>query len=242
MAENKPARRTLSLPITDQGTLNWEGIRGSTAQKLLELLQRDDKLASEFDEARGLTRGEDNEPDLFGGVTQENIHSMLDWLSKANASLLQLVAAKFMPHPLGLKDESGKQLKLFVEPDVLDVMQFNEKQHAELDPRALRIAKKYEHKMPSWLRQHFDLYMFGSMFLAYTAENAKAVIGVQVQRDLGRIQANFAKKKAEDLRRNPPSDSDSIPPQAPPNGADMHPPDEFIAYPPPSSGGEAPIV
>lgn len=210
----------LSLPLTPDGTaVDWEHVRQSTAEKFEGLLRTDPLIRKAYDEQNGT--GETAGVDPFGGVTEENVRKLLDTVAKANATLLQIVGAKYIKHPL-LRDTNNKPLPLVLEPDVLKQMEFSEKQHAELDPRATRIAKKYEHKMPGWLREHFDLYVFGSMFIAYTAENAKAVIGAQVRRDLARAQEAFVKARTP---KNPQPDSDV---QAQPvNGRDLHPTDEF---------------
>lgn len=217
----------LSIPLTETGLLDWDRVRGSTAQKLLELLRDDNKLAAEFDELRGIKGQDDPQMDLFGGITEENVHSILDGISKANAAVFQFVAAKWIKHPLPfMQDGAGKRLPLVIEPDILQKMEFSEKQHKELDPRGVRIAKRYERNMPHWLKEHFDIYMFATMFLAYSAENAKTVLNAQLTRDLKRVQDSFARAQAAKAR---PVDTDvPIQKSSPTNGEDKNPPLEFL--------------
>lgn len=214
----KPPQR-LWLPLTDDGTqVDWAHVRPSTAARFEGLLKTDPNIRKAYQEENGIR--EDEEPfDL--GLSEENVRKLLDGITTVNAMIFQLAAAKWIKHPFAV-DANGKKLPFILEPESLRHMHFTDAQHRELDPRATKVAKKYEGKMPDWLKEHFDLYVFGAMFISYTAENAKATITAQVRRDMERAKENYARAQARDAAVNRPPDSD-VPP-SPTNGVDRNPP------------------
>ena len=232
--EKTAPRRLPPLPLLESGAVDWDHVRPTTAQKFLDVLRNDPKVREEYNEMNGL--GED-EIDPFGGISQENIRTAIDGIAKANAAIFQFIAAKWIKHPLGLQDSNGRPLTLVIDHASLAKMQFTPEQHAEMDPRGVKIAQKYAGKMPEWLKKHFDLYMLAAMFLSYSAENAKSVIGSQIQKDFLRYQQAVETVKQMN-RRGPQADSDV--PKRPTNGVDTNPPVEFSQ--PDGEEPEAPVV
>lgn len=209
--QSRPAQQRISLPLTEDGTaVDWEHVRPSTASKFEGLLRTDENIRKAFQEENA------SEEPIDFGLSEQNVRKLLDTVTSINASIFQIVAAKWIKHPLPfMKDpNTGKPLPFVIEPDLLKMMKFNDEQHAELDPRATRIAKKYENKMPRWLRENFDLYVFGSMFITYTAENAKAVMVAQVERDLARAREAQARMQQHG-RPQPVNGADRTPPPPP---------------------------
>ena len=206
MAQNEPTRGSrLSIPLTDNGLIDFDHMRPSSAQKLVDLIKTDPTIRDTYKEVNEPGGGE---PALFDGLTTENVAGFLDLVANANGLLLRVMAARFVKHPLLRDATTGKHLPLFIDQDVIASMGFTAKQHAELDPRATRLAQKYSSKMPAWLKENLDLYMFGSMFLAYTAQNAKAALETQIKRDVMRVQGAFASAKAAEAKRQPQPDTD----------------------------------
>jgi hypothetical protein len=113
-------------------------------------------------------------------------------------------------------------LPFVISAQALKLMAFSDEQHKELDPRAYRIAKKYEGRLPEWLKKHLDLYILGSMFIAYTAENAKAVMETQVKLDLALV---MRAQQAEAARPQGPQPDSDVPK---PNGRDVRPVNDLI--------------
>jgi hypothetical protein len=222
-SENKVAAR-ISLPLSEDGlSVDWTHVRQSTAAKFEALLRTDPNIRKAYEEENGVVDGGQTDP--FGGVTQENVHALLDTIGKANGLLFQMVCGKFIKHPLLKNAKTGQPVKFLIDPDIASNMGFSAKQHEELDPRATKIAQKYSNKLPSWLRENFDLYMFGYMFVAYTAENAKLVLTMQLNRDIKQAQYNYAQAVANQPK-NPKPDSDAVPT----NGTDKNPPNEFSGF------------
>lgn len=207
-----PAAKRISLPLTNDGQeIDWAHVRPSTASRFEGLLRTDPNIRKAYEEENHISS---DEPEMDFGITESTVGTLLDGIAKINAMLFQIVAAKWIKHPL-VTSADGKKVPFIIEPDSLQKMQFTPEQHAELDPRAVRIAKKYERKMPDWLKQNFDLYIFGAMFISYTAENAKAVITAQVQKDFIRLQQAAAKQQQAKAAGVRPADTD-VPK---PNGA-----------------------
>jgi hypothetical protein len=210
----------LSIPLTADGLIDMEHMRPSTAQKLIDLIKTDPTIRDTYAEINGAT----DEPDgLFEGLTAENVSKGLDAICTVNAMLFRIGAARFIKHPL-LKDATtGKPLPLVLDPDILDKsFGLTDKQHAELDPRAAKVAQKYGNKMPEWLKKHLDLYMLGTMFIAYTGENARTVLTAQIARDVARAREQFLQQAAA-RPKNPQPDSDVIKQAQPLNGRDRAP-------------------
>jgi len=202
--ENAPATAgRLSIPLTESGLLDLDHTRASTLEKLDYILRNDPHIKE------ALADGTEA-PDLFGGITTENVAAGLDAVNTVNGLVFRVLAAKFIKHPL-LRDKDGKPLPLVLDPAILDrAFRLTDEQHAEFDPRATRLAQKYSGNLPEWLKKNLDLYMFAAMFLSYTASNAKAVLEAQIKRDLGLAQDAFSRAKAAAVK-NPQPDSDAQP-------------------------------
>jgi hypothetical protein len=161
-------------------------------------------------------------------ITEANVGKLLDGITTVNALLLQIVAAKWIKHPAGFRDVNQKPINLLIEPDILQGMKLTAEQHKELDPRGVKICKRFEDYMPEWLKRNLDLYLFASMFISYTAGNMRTAMVAQVNRDVARARQQVRDQRAAQVQ---PGDSDKIPAAAAPgptNGLDQNPP------PPPS--------
>lgn len=196
-------------------------MRPSTASKLIELLKSDPQMRAAYAEVNGLAGGAtDDAIAAFGGLTEENVARGLDLVAQANALFFRVGVARFAKHPF-IKDDKGRPQPIVIEPDILDAaFRLTPKQHAELDPRATRLAQKYSSELPDWLKRNLDLYMLGSMFLFYTAQNAKTALETQLKRDLARLQHAHARAQANPPH-NPKPDTDAAQPI---NGHDWTPP------------------
>jgi hypothetical protein len=197
--------KRLSIPLTDDGFVDLAHMRASTLEKFDELIKTDPAIRDAFQTAHGAPDG--GEPSLAEGLTQANVAAGLDILQSTNALVFRIAAARFISHPV-LKDKNGKPVPLVIDPDVLQsAFSLTPKQHAELDPRAHRLALKYAGEMPEWLKKNLDLYMFGAMFLSYTAENAKNALGQQIKRDVSRVNEQWRQQTMATPKTMPP-DSD----------------------------------
>jgi hypothetical protein len=228
-AETAPSRGRISLPLTPDGSgFDFDQMRPSSKQKLYDLVAADLRSiyveAGQPDPAAEPDPGA-AEPDLFGGLTLENIRTGLDILSQANILAFKLVAPRVIKHPFKRDRTTGKPVPLIIEPDILAAcFTLTDKQHAELDPRALKLAQKYSHKMPAWMREHLDAVMLVTMYCRYTGENALHAIQAQVLRDAGRAKAAAEQQKQAakpvDTDRVPLGEDEPMNPSAP----DVYPP------------------
>jgi hypothetical protein len=206
--------KRLSIPIDDAGFIDVPHMRASTVEQLIELIKTDPTIRDTYNDANGIKDG----AGLAEGLTQENVAAALDLVQSANALIFRVAAAKFIKNPV-LRDQNGRPLPLVLDSDLLTrTFSLTPEQHAELDPRATRLAQKYSGKMPAWLKENMDLYMFASMFLMYTGQNAKAAIEMQIKRDVARAREAFAQQHANQPK-NPKPDTDTVRTQ-PVNGHD----------------------
>ena len=238
--EDRDLRRAarITLPLTeDENAIDWSRVRQSTARKFEGILQSDPNIRAAYKEANGIQELTETPFD----ITEANVHSLLDGMATINASIFQLIFAKWVPHPLAkhipsFRDDKGKPVKFLIEPDILQGMKFTEEQHKELDPRAVRIARRYQDNMPMWLKKNLDLYLFGAMFLGYVAENAKMVMQAQVMKDFDRVQTHIRQAQAKQAR---PIDSDVPKKRSTPvpiNGEDAEAPWMMEEQAPPPEG------
>lgn len=198
------SRNRLSLPLTDEGVIDWEHVRPSTRQKFADIVSNDPDAL----EAIGLSATQDGTEegaDIFEGVTEENVRVGLDIISQANALIFNAFAPKVLKHPF--KKINGKPAPFMFNPELLkDCFTLTAEQHEELDPRALKLAQKHGNVLPEWFKKHMDVYMLVFMYLRYTAENAKRAITEQLRADIQAAQAQNAKQAAQR-----PIDSDARP-------------------------------
>src|ERR1700684_2195988 len=143
--------KRLSIPLTDEGFIDTDSMRASTAKKSDHLIKNDPAIRSAFNDLHGTA-----EPSLAEGLTQANVAAGLDILQSTNALVFRIAAARFIKNPV-LKDAKGAPLPLVIDEDVLTAaFTLPPAQHAELDPRAHRLAMKYAGDMPEWLKKHLD--------------------------------------------------------------------------------------
>jgi hypothetical protein len=213
-ATGAPSRGRISLPLAPDGSgFAWDQMRSSTKRALFDAVMADPRrIYDEVGEPIPGDTGDTGEaaPDLFGGLTIENVRAGLDILSQANILAFRVVAPRIIKHPFKKNSATGRPLPLVIDPDIL-ASSFNltDKQHAELDPRALKVANKYSHKMPVWMKEHLDLVMLGTMYLKYTGENAMRAMQTQVMRDIATVKA------AQEKTRPKPVDTDRVQPHDP---------------------------
>jgi hypothetical protein len=200
----------LSLPLKEDGSgFDWDQMRSGTKRRLAEIVAGDvDRIISEGGlEIPQTAGGEENseELNLLGGITEENIKTGIDLVAQAGVLAFKIAGPRFLKHPFK-KTAAGKPLPLKIDDDILAYsFRFTEEQHAELDPRALRLAKKHSQKLPDWLKRNLDLYMLMLMFCKYQANNAMTAVQTQIKRDV-----LVAQKAAERSQPAPP-------PETPPN-------------------------
>lgn len=210
--EGASVTRLPSIPLASDGNIDWSSVRPSTASTFLNLIENDPKIREHIAELNG-SGGGDDAPDLFGGITQENVKAGLDILSQVNALVFRIGAARFMKSPV-LRDANNRPLPLVIEPDILEKsFSLTEEQHKELDPRATKIVQKYSGNMPEWAKKHLDVIMFVSMYLKYTSANAQAAIVGQIGRDQTRLRkAHEEQTRIASTRTQPDSDVRRTPP------------------------------
>ncbi len=227
--KDTPGRaQKLSLPLTAEGnSIDWDSVRPSTAQKVLELLKSDRVIKEELAEQQGGS-GSSDDPGfdaMLGELTQENAGAFIDLVGKGSALAINVLASRFIKHPFFKDSKTGKPLPLVIEPDLLAKLKFSEEQHKELDPRVFRIAKKHQDDLPPWVKEHLDLIMLGLMFCSYTTQNLKVVFTEQLKRDYARL--NQARATAGMAAANQPKPNSDTPPSPKANGVDHNPPPNF---------------
>jgi hypothetical protein len=201
-----PTQNRISIPLTPDGTIQWDSIRGSTKERLLAVIDRDTDVNP--DQWGELAAGSETTTaeDVAGmpAITEANVREGLDLLSKANGLAMRMACASFVKHPV-LRDRNGKPVPLVLDLDIVTgAFTLTAEQHAELDPRALRLAQK---NAPEWLKKNLDLYMLVGMYLKFTADNASKAMVAQVQRDVQKAvaaqQAATVKPVDSDVRTTP---------------------------------------
>jgi hypothetical protein len=180
--EESPTRvNRISIPLNGAGGIDWDGMRGSTRSRLLDMTP---DIADRWQQETGVISNDGDGGAVSVGLTEANVHECLDLISRANGLLFRIGVARFVKHPLKVFPD-GSHPPLVLDPDIVDqTFRLTDAQHKELDPRAYRIAQKKLGDMPEWIKKNFDLYVLGLMFLKYTADNAQTAIKAQLTRDV----------------------------------------------------------
>lgn len=203
------AKTRISLPLKEDGSgFDFSQMRETTKRQLAEMVNAD---AAEILAAGGFTTeplGEEPAPDLFGGITIENIRTGLDIISQTNALVLRMLAPRFMPrHPFKKDPKTGRPAPMSIAPDIaMQAFALTPEQHAELDPRALRLAQKYSNRIPEWMKKNMDVYILACMYIKYTGQNAMKAMKAQIDRDI-----SVAKWQRAQQRDTKPVDTDKPP-------------------------------
>jgi hypothetical protein len=188
-SESEPTERSASnrlvINLTPDNEVDWDALRGSQKQDLLNLVNNDvtilEHIGMSHDSVGDTETGEgEGAPD----ISLANVKAFLEGLTKTNAMALTMVVPMFMPHPIKSR-MAGRKVPFKIDKDLaLQCFTLTKEQHDELDPRAQRLAKKY---LPAAARKHLDIWMLGSMYLAYMVENTQTLIQKQLQRDIAAI-------------------------------------------------------
>jgi hypothetical protein len=195
--EDAPSQRVnrLSIPLKEDGTVDVDQMRPSTREKFVSAIHGSTEAVKLLDPDGAKEVGLDaspieDTPDLFAGITLENIRTGLDILSSVNARVFTMMAGRFVKHPIFKDAKTGKSVPMQFDGDLVsNCFKLTAEQHAELDPRVLRIAQKHNDVLPEWFKKHVDIYMAATMFLKYQGENTIKVIQAQVERDVKLIQS-----------------------------------------------------
>lgn len=180
--DEKSQSNRLVINLTPDNQIDWSAVRGSTEEQLLHIVNNDVKILEHI----GMSHesGENNEggdSDFEGDITAANVAAFLDGLTKTNAMAVSMLIPKFMSHPF-FRTRDGKKVPFQIDRALaLQKFSLTEAQHAELDPRAERLAKKY---MPAVAKKHLDVIMLASMYFTYMTQNLQATISAQLQADM----------------------------------------------------------
>lgn len=201
----------LNLPLTEDGLrVDWERVRPSNRAKFASLMATDPQARS----VAGFNTDTEQavDVDLFGGITQENVKAGLDAVNQLTAIAFRMLVPRIAKHPLK-KDAKGAPLPLTLDADLLfKTFVLSDAQHAELDPRATKIAQKHGKKLPEWLQKNLDLYMLVGMYLRYSVENAQLVIKAQFTRDFDIATRTAASRRVVVPTAKPDTDAGLQPP------------------------------
>ncbi len=213
-SDPSPSRANrLAIPLTANGNIDWDNIRPSVREQYLSLVNEDVTTLEHIGMAHESGMGMNTDDgETLPEVTNENVTMALDILCRTNALVFRMAVPKLIAHPVK-SQIAKKRVPLEIDLDIAtQAFQLTKKQHEELDPRALRLAKKY---MPQTARKNLDIWMLVGMFLKYQADNAQTAIKAQISRDILRMNQQQA------ARPEPPKpdvDQSAYPASVPPNG------------------------
>ena len=211
-----PRGGRLSIPLNEDGTINWGKVRPSQREAFGAIVANDATAL----EMIGLAAGDDDSPsstddsaeqpeNLFDDLSEDSAGQILDWLARGTAISFNFFISKTKKHPF-LVNSARKSIPLTISPNILfPAFALSEEDHKNLDPKMLKEMQKHSHKMPNWVKENFNLIMLVNGFLQAQARNGMAAIAAQLQHDQNRIAAARAS-----VPNNPKPNSDAT--QAPP--------------------------
>ena len=234
----------LKIPLLPDGSIDWDGMRGSQHDRILSMVNNDPTILEYIGMSHLAETGNGDEVEVAKlEITAENVGIAIDSLSKANAKIFGFIS-HLMPHPI-LKRADGKKVPFVIAPDILNsCFTLTEKQHKELDPRALRLAKKHAKQLPNWLKKDFDFYMLAAMFLKFQGDNATNAMKAQVLRDIATLQEAQRKRTTSSTfpqpvngkEQQPAGEGETLDNWKPPVEAEAFP---AIPEPPPPDEGRS---
>lgn len=177
----------LIIPLTGDNEVDWSAVRPAAKEQLLNIANNDVTILEHIGMAHESGNNDDGESsDFEGDITQANVKMLLDSLTKANAIVAAMIIPRFVSHPFKRRAD-GKRVPFTIDRNIaLSNFALTESQHAELDPRAERLAKKY---MPAAARKHLDVIMLASMYMHYMEQNLEATVKAQVKYDIANVQS-----------------------------------------------------
>lgn len=188
------SQATITLPVMDDGSVDWSSVRDSTKEKFKGILSNDPTALEMVADVLGdIDTDDSGSEDGTPTLTEANIGSVIDKINMGCAFGLAILANKFKKHP-ALRDAQGQPIKMAISPEVILSLKLTEAQHKELDPRAFKIGQKYMEKLPESVKKNFDGWMLAIMFLEYQAQNFNKMITIQTQKDLAAVLAAQAKQ------------------------------------------------
>jgi hypothetical protein len=212
----------LVIPLSGENEIDWESVRDSQREQLLSTINNDVTILEHIgmsQESAGIT---ENGEEVLPELTMENVGTGLDILSQANALVFRMLVPMVFPPNPWKSMQAGKRVPMSVDKDIaLTCFRFSKEQHAELDPRALRLAKKY---MPDVAKKNLDIWLLASMFLKYSIDNASKAVTIQLARDHARVG-----QQNQQVSPTPAPDSDNRVVTQPTNGVDHS--NDFPAQP-----------
>src|SRR5271168_5316725 len=193
----------LVIPLTQNNEIDWESVRPSVKEQYLSIVNQDVATLEHIGMAHESTSSDDdvNSTDDFPQITSENIRTAFDILSQTNALAFRMLVPRVFSSPIRSQVE-GRKVPLQIDLDIaLSCFKLTDKQHAEIDPRAMRLAKKY---MPAGVKQNLDIWLLATMYLKFQGDNAVNAMKLQNIRDLGRL----SNSPATSAPKSPTPDSD----------------------------------
>jgi hypothetical protein len=190
----------LVIPLSGENEIDWESVRDSQREQLLSTINNDVTILEHIGMSHeSATVGEDGK-EVLPELTIENISAGIDLLSQANALVFRMIAPMVLPPNPFKSAAAGRRVPVTIDKDIaLTCFKFSKEQHAELDPRALRLAKKY---LPDAAKKNLDIWLLGSMFLKYSIDNATRAVQIQLARDhmqIGKQQSSVPAAPSPDV-------------------------------------------
>ena len=211
----------LIIPLTADDQIDWESVRPDQRKQIMSTVMDDVPILEHIGMAHVDTGNGDNTDidgeSAEGQVTIENVKAGLDILTRTNALLFRLVAPRIFADPI-LSQRQQRRVPLAIDMDIaIGSFGLTEKQHAELDPRALRLAKKY---IPEAAKKNLDVILLCTQLLKYQAESVQVALKAQSERNMERA------KRMTPIGQAPVPDTDKK--VIPPNG---HAPEPSVMNP-----------
>lgn len=191
---NKISR--VSFAIKDDGSgFDFDSMRDSNKQKLAELVQKDYAAILEQGGMSADSGGS------FDGISIANVAAAIDSITNLNAIGLEYIAPMFIKNPWR-KDENQQPTPIKFAPGLCSLaFKLTAEQHAEIDPRALRLAQRFA---PKWLKDNADWVMLIQMYGTYTFQNAMKAIQWQLQKDREAYEKAMAALPKQNIPPQPP--------------------------------------
>lgn len=153
---DKPVTDRASFPVTPDGKIDWNVLKGKNKERVLVALRNDPEVAR--------LAGKDVAEEEIFSFTEQDAREVLEFLSEGNAFAVHFVFKK-----------KGFQ----IDPDILG-QAFQVPSDNRLTKRGAILMNRYSN---AFIRQHADLFMFFSGYMKMVKAQAQAAVIAQLTRN-----------------------------------------------------------
>lgn len=195
----------LSLPINEDGSIQWDSVRDATKEKFASAIANDPVALEALSSALGVTEESGEALPEEMQLTDERVGVALDAFNSLFALGFGWGVKTFLKNPFQIDKRTGRPIPLEIPvPVLLQKFALTKEQHAELDPLVRKEAERHTDAIPQWVKDNYGLIMILGLWGKYSFQNGMECVKAQLMYE--RQQAIKAQQASAPPVRPPDSD------------------------------------